>query len=193
MTRMGKFSMDGTSGGPLALLKRLRGGSGDNARKQGGSAGAQQMKMLRRIPKFLRFIPGTAQDVRAYFLTLQYWLGGSEENVANMVRFLVDRYADRSAQRVARHAGHRTAGRVSRKSASIIRACDAHRGVGRQHCPPAGTRGTVGLLLMRSYLLAQQHRSLRRRDRGAGGARPERDAGVRHRARCAAGDREIFC
>ncbi len=49
--------------------------------------------MLRRIPQFLRFIPGTAQDVRAYFLTLQYWLAGSEENIANMVRFLVGRYA----------------------------------------------------------------------------------------------------
>ena len=52
------------------------------------------MKMLRRLPKLLRFIPGTAQDMRAYFLTLQYWLAGSEENIANMVRLLVDRYAD---------------------------------------------------------------------------------------------------
>ena len=49
--------------------------------------------MLRRIPQMLRFIPGTAQDVRAYFLTLQYWLAGSEENIANMVRFLITRYA----------------------------------------------------------------------------------------------------
>jgi magnesium chelatase subunit H len=32
--------------------------------------------------------------VRAYFLTLQYWLAGSEENIANLVRCLVDRYAD---------------------------------------------------------------------------------------------------
>ena len=40
------------------------------------------MKMLRRLPKLLRFIPGTAQDVRAYFLTLQYWLAGSDENIA---------------------------------------------------------------------------------------------------------------
>ncbi len=52
------------------------------------------MAMLRRMPKLLRFIPGTAQDVRAYFLTLQYWLAGSEENIANLVRCLVDRYAD---------------------------------------------------------------------------------------------------
>ena len=52
------------------------------------------MKMLRALPQLLRFIPGTAQDVRAYFLTLQYWLAGSEENLANLVRLLVDRYAD---------------------------------------------------------------------------------------------------
>ena len=50
--------------------------------------------MLKRIPQILRFIPGTAQDVRAYFLTLQYWLAGSDENIANMIRALVDRYAD---------------------------------------------------------------------------------------------------
>ncbi len=73
----------------MALLKRLR---GNKERKQ--STGAQQMSMLRRIPKLLRFIPGTAQDVRAYFLTLQYWLAGSDENLGNMIRFLVDRYAD---------------------------------------------------------------------------------------------------
>jgi magnesium chelatase subunit H len=34
--------------------------------------------------------------VRAYFLTLQYWLAGSEDNVGHMVHYLVDRYADGS-------------------------------------------------------------------------------------------------
>ncbi len=51
------------------------------------------MTMLRRLPRLLRFIPGTAQDVRAYFLTLQYWLAGSETNLARMMAFLVNRYA----------------------------------------------------------------------------------------------------
>jgi len=88
LTRMGRFSMDGKQSGPMSLLKRLRG-----AKKDSRTAGADQMKMLRRIPQFLRFIPGTAQDVRAYFLALQYWLAGSEDNLVNMVRFLVRRYA----------------------------------------------------------------------------------------------------
>jgi magnesium chelatase subunit H len=95
LTRMGRFAMDGSTRGPMALLKKLRG----NKPKEGGGApnssnGEAQMKMLRRLPKLLRFIPGTAQDVRAYFLTLQYWLAGSEDNVGNLVRLLVERYAD---------------------------------------------------------------------------------------------------
>lgn len=106
LTRMGRFSMDAPASGPMALLKRLRGKGGGKCDADGdeervkASAGATQMKMLRRLPRILRFIPGTAQDVRAYFLTLQYWLAGSEQNVANMVHLLVDRYAAGPRQRL---------------------------------------------------------------------------------------------
>ena len=151
LTRMGRFSMDGSSSGALALLKRLR-GSREKAGAQAG-AGAQQMKMLRRIPKILRFIPGSAQDVRAYFLALQYWLGGSEDNVANLVRMLVTRYAD----------GPRRGLRGTLKADPPIdypetgvyhprmpgRLSEDPRGL-----PAAGKKGRVGLLLLRSYLLA---------------------------------------
>lgn len=149
LTRMGKFDMSVPASGPLALLKRLRGSSKDAKT----TAGAKQMKMLRRLPKLLRFIPGTAQDVRAYFITLQYWLGGSQENLANMVKFLIDRYA----------AGPRAALRGN----CLADAPREYPEVGVYHpaiagrmalestsLPRNGTRGTVGLLLMRSYLLA---------------------------------------
>ncbi|MGB0129645.1 MAG: magnesium chelatase subunit H [Rhodocyclaceae bacterium] len=149
LTRAGKFTMDGSQGGALSLLKRLRG-----SKDKSTSAGAQQMKMLRRIPQILRFIPGTAQDVRAYFLALQYWLAGSDENVVNMVRFLVDRYAD----------GPRRGLRGTLKSNPPVEYPE----VGIYHprmkgkisdtldkLPAApGNKGTVGLLLMRSYVLA---------------------------------------
>jgi magnesium chelatase subunit H len=46
-----------------------------------------------RLPQILRFMPGKAQDLRAWFLTMQYWLGGSDDNVEAMIRFLVGRYA----------------------------------------------------------------------------------------------------
>jgi magnesium chelatase subunit H len=154
LTRMGRFTMDGAPGGPLALLKRLRGG-----KEKRGSAGAQQLKMLRRIPQILRFIPGTAQDVRAYFLTLQYWLSGSEDNVASMVRFLVDRYADgprrglRGTLKTAPPTEYpevgvyhpRMRGRIGEDEGLLPKPPRESQGA------PAGT---VGVLIMRSYALA---------------------------------------
>jgi len=149
LTRLGRFRMDKPASGALALLKRLRGSKDNQA-----SSGAQQMKMLRRLPKILRFIPGTAQDVRAYFLTLQYWLAGSDDNIANMVRFLVDRYADGPRQRLrgrlqpALPAEYpeigvyhpRLKGRIGEDAAALP--------------GPRDPRGTVGLLVHRSYLIA---------------------------------------
>jgi len=88
LTKLGRFDMSKPASGPIALMKRLRGSS-----KQSGSSGAKQMKTLRRLPKILKYIPGTAQDVRAYFVTMQYWLAGSEENIENVILFLLDRYA----------------------------------------------------------------------------------------------------
>ncbi|SIT65648.1 cobaltochelatase CobN subunit [Ectothiorhodosinus mongolicus] len=152
LTRMGGFDMAKPSSGPMALLKRLR---GKKDPKTGGTPGAQQMKMLRRLPQLLKFIPGTAQDVRAYFLVLQYWLGGSEENIANMIRFLVDRYADgprRSLRGKVPHdlpAEYPEVGvyhpRMKNRLSSQI-----------EDLPVLGSKktGRVGVLLLRSYVLA---------------------------------------
>jgi magnesium chelatase subunit H len=151
LTRVGRFSMDGPQTGAMAMLKRLRGAKGKDAQS---TPGEKQMAMLRRLPRILRFIPGTAQDVRAYFLTLQYWLAGSDENVANMVRLLVDRYADgprrhlRGTLKAALPVEYpevglyhpRLPGRIAERAEKLPAA--------------AGARGTVGVLVMRSYVLA---------------------------------------
>ena len=152
LTRLGRFSMSGPQSGAIAFLKRLRGKS-----DKPGAQGAHQMKMLRRLPQILRFIPGTAQDMRAYFLTLSYWLAGSDGNVANMVRLLIDRYADgprkalRGLAKVEPPVDYpdtglyhpRAKGRIVEDLAALPKNPKA--------------RGTVGLLLMRSYLLAGNH------------------------------------
>ncbi len=150
LTKLGPLRMDGSEKGPLAMLKRLRGS------KSKTSSGAGQMAMLRRIPKLLRFIPGPAQDLRAYFLTMQYWLSGSQDNLSAMVRFLVGRYAD----------GERRAlrGRMAapppkqypeiglyhpQASGRIVAELDA------LPTPIATPVGTVGVLVLRSYVLAE--------------------------------------
>lgn len=149
LTRVGKFDMSGEALGAIAWLKKLRGN-----RKGSSPGGKGEMKMLRQLPKLLRFIPGTAQDMRAYFLTLQYWLAGSEQNIANMIRLLVDRYAD----------GPRRGLRGIVKAEPPVDYADIGvyhpRLKGRiaetaERLPVLpGARGTVGILLLRSYLLA---------------------------------------
>jgi magnesium chelatase subunit H len=84
--------------------------------------------------------------VRAYFLTLQYWLAGSDDNVANLVRSLVNRYADgpRKGLRGTLKVGRRPS---IPRSASIIPACRgaSARSVERIRSAGAGQmRGTVG-------------------------------------------------
>jgi magnesium chelatase subunit H len=149
LTKLGGFRMDAPARGPMALLKKLRGSKEKNA-----SSGAGQMAMLRRLPKILRFIPGKAQDVRAYFLTMQYWLSGSEENIVSMVRLLVDRYA----------AGPRAVFKGRTKAAGPIDYPDVglyHRDLPRKFgerldaLPKLpGAKGKVGVLVHRSYVLA---------------------------------------
>ena len=148
LTRMGNYRMDAPARGPLALLKRLRG-----SKTQGASSGAGQMKMLRRLPKILRFVPGTAQDVRAYFLTLQYWLAGSEANVIAMTRALVDRYA--AGDRLTRRGITRANPPVEYPDIGVYhpRSDQKISESLRLLQPKPGPNGTVGLLLLRSYLL----------------------------------------
>jgi hypothetical protein len=84
---MGDLDMGKPASGVMTLLKKLK------PKTSRSSSGEGQMRMLRRLPQILRFLPGKAQDLRAYFLTMQYWLGGSDDNVREMIRFLVSRYS----------------------------------------------------------------------------------------------------
>jgi magnesium chelatase subunit H len=159
LTRMGKLVMGRESGGLMALLKKLRPSAKnkDTGEDKGGSAsaGSKQMAMLRRLPKLLRFIPGTAQDLRLFFLTMRYWLAGSEHNIEHMVKSLVHRYAQgpRESLRALAQPEEpieypevglyhpQMKNRISEQLSDLP-------GHGRKDQP------AVGLLLLRSYLLA---------------------------------------
>ncbi len=153
LTKIGNFDMSKPASGPLALLKKMRGPKEKNT-----TGGAAQMKMLRRLPKILKYIPGTAQDVRNYFLTLQYWLGGSEENMYHMVRFLIHKYADgprvslrNTKSKVVEPVMYpdtgvyhpRLKGRISEDLNQVPKLV-----------PDSKAKGKIGILLLRSYVLA---------------------------------------
>ncbi|MEL6210079.1 MAG: cobaltochelatase subunit CobN, partial [Pseudomonadota bacterium] len=146
LTRMGDLDMSQPASGAMALLKRLRGSS-----KPSAGSGEKQMKMLRRIPKILKWIPGKAQDLRAWFLTMQYWLGGSDDNVEGMVRFLVSRYAHEAAWR-----GRSAEAPIEYPEVGLYHP-DLPERITTEPARlpvPDTVRGTVGLLMMRSYVLA---------------------------------------
>jgi magnesium chelatase subunit H len=156
LTRMGKYESNNKSGGLIGILKKLRPSAKDNSGKdKPASAGAKQMAMLRRLPKLLRFVPGSAQDIRIFFLVMQYWLAGSERNILNMVLTLVHRYAQRPKDQLDKLPAAeqpfeypesgvyhpQMKNRLSEKSSDLPHA--------KKTSQPA-----VGLLLLRSYLLA---------------------------------------
>jgi len=141
LTRLKKFDMSAEATGVLGLLKKLRGSKGPR------SSGKGQMKMLKEMPKLLRFIPGVAQDVRTYMLCLQYWIAGSSENLANMVRLLSSRYAEAPVAKPAAPIEYPDVGLYHPRMESRFSDNVAQ-------LPAKGSAGRVGLLVLRSYVLA---------------------------------------
>lgn len=146
LTRMGGLDMSKPSGAFKKFLGRLRGSS-----KPSSEDGARKMRLLRRLPRILKYLPGTAQDLRAWFLCMQYWLGSSDDNMEAMVRFLLGRYSERSEWSGAEAAAPREYPEVGLyhpdlKDRITTNVSDLPKS--------RGAKGTVGILMMRSYVLS---------------------------------------
>ncbi|MEO0632719.1 MAG: magnesium chelatase subunit H [Pseudomonadota bacterium] len=147
LTRMGTFDMQAPPSTLGKLMKRLRGSS-----KPSSEDGAKKMAMLRRLPKILKYIPGKAQDLRAWFLVMQYWLGGSDDNVRAMIQFLLSRYAD-SADWTERPEA---AAPIDYPDVGLYHP-DLPQRITTEASDLPGAKGatmTVGLVMLRSYVLA---------------------------------------
>ena len=147
LTRMGDLDMMKPASAAMQVLKSLK-----PRMKPGAQGGEKTMKTLRRLPKILRLIPGKAQDLRAWFLAMQYWLGGSDDNIEQMIRFLLSRYASRPGWR-----GVRSAAPVDYPDVGLYHPdLPGHHIVTDLAALPAPRApvATVGLLMLRSYILA---------------------------------------
>ncbi len=151
-TRLGRLDMSNEPGGPLAMLKKLKGKRQGSAKM---SAGESQMKILRNLPKILRFIPGTAQDLRIYFIGMQYWLAGSAGNFESMVRLLVHKYA--TGERAALRGAKPPPMPIEYPDMGIYHPRAAPKIVTEIAAIPSCkyAKGTIGVLLLRSYILAE--------------------------------------
>ncbi|MEO0747454.1 MAG: magnesium chelatase subunit H [Pseudomonadota bacterium] len=146
LTRMGTLDMSAPESATRKILKKLRGNA-----KSGVEDGAKKMRMLRRLPRILRLIPGKAQDLRAWFLMMQYWLGASDENIEAMIRFMISRYCRHEAWR-----GVKAAAPLDYPDTGLYHPDLPDRITTNPADLPKvkGARGTIGVLMMRSYVLS---------------------------------------
>ncbi|MEB3355173.1 MAG: magnesium chelatase subunit H [Synechococcales bacterium] len=89
LNKLGSFSMAqlGQSKSAIAQFMKKR------KENSGGSFQDAMLKLLRTLPKVLKYLPvEKAQDARNFMLSFQYWLGGSSENLENFLLMLADRY-----------------------------------------------------------------------------------------------------
>jgi magnesium chelatase subunit H len=90
LNKMGTFS--------LAQLGQSKSAIGEFMKKRKEKAGAGSfqdgmLKLVQTLPKVLKYLPvDKAQDARNYMLSIQYWLGGSPENLENFLLMLADKY-----------------------------------------------------------------------------------------------------
>ena len=146
LTRMGNLDMSAPESNMMKLLKKLRGSS-----KPSTETGEKKMRMLRRLPKILRYIPGKAQDLRAWFMVMQYWLGGSDKNIDSLIRFLISRYC-----RIEAWRGGKTEAPVEYPEVGLYHPKLRKKITSDLAQLPKsdGHKPRIGLLLMRSYVLS---------------------------------------
>ncbi|WP_320674572.1 magnesium chelatase subunit H [Prochlorococcus sp. MIT 1341] len=99
LNKLGTFSMAqlGQSKSVFASFMKKR--------KEAGGAGFQDsmLKLLNTLPSILKYLPvDKAQDARSFILSFQYWLGGTPDNLKNLLLMLADKYVFPSSKDDAR-------------------------------------------------------------------------------------------
>jgi|UniRef100_A0A804M8B3 magnesium chelatase subunit H len=88
LNKLGSFSMSqlGQSKSPFfQLFKRSKSNSSNFA--------DSMLKLVRTLPKVLKYLPSDkAQDAWLYILSLQFWLGGSADNLQNFLKMIAGSY-----------------------------------------------------------------------------------------------------
>jgi len=157
LNKVGSFSMTN-----LGQSKSVIGEFMKKKKKEDGSSFEEGMlKLLRTLPKVLKFLPSDkAKDARSFMMSFQYWLGGSSENLESMLLMLAKDFvtgASISESAIAepvlipdKGIWHPMAPRVFETAAEYIQWYDNY------HCKAAGidpkNAVTVGLVLQKSHI-----------------------------------------
>ena len=89
LNKLGSFTMAQLGQSKNAIAQFMR------KRKEAGGASFQDamLKLLNTLPTVLKYLPiEKAQDARSFMLSFQYWLGGTPDNLKNLLLMLADKY-----------------------------------------------------------------------------------------------------
>eukprot|EP00955_Chlamydomonas_euryale_P001090 12527-Chlamydomonas_euryale.AAC.4 len=88
LNKLGTFSMSQLGGGKSMIGDFIK-----SARKNNDNFEEGLLKLVRTLPKVLKFLPSDkAQDARNFVNSLQYWLGGNQENLENLLINIAQEY-----------------------------------------------------------------------------------------------------
>jgi len=154
LNKLGSFSMSqlGQSKSAIGSFMKKQKENNDNFEEG-------LLKLIRTLPKVLKYLPAEkAQDARRFMMSLQYWLGGSSDNLENFLTMISDAYvpalADASLEFgepvVFPDVGiwHPTAPRMYEDVNDYLSWCNSRSDI--KFAPDAPT---VGLVLQRSHLV----------------------------------------
>lgn len=87
LNKLGTFSMSQLGQSKSPFFQLLKG------KKSSAGFADSMLKLVRTLPKVLKYLPSDkAQDARLYILSLQFWLGGSPDNLVNFVKMISGSY-----------------------------------------------------------------------------------------------------
>ncbi|OYT71909.1 MAG: magnesium chelatase subunit H [Chloracidobacterium sp. CP2_5A] len=162
-TRLGRFVLAKKDEGetpwysPLRLIRAVkdsfkRADDPDAEPKAAQPPGRAMLTMLKNAGKIMKYIPGAAQDIHAYMMSIQYWLNASADNLEQFLLFLLTRYADAYKGRFNPKPPieYPDVGLFHPREGRIVESLRELRA----QTPFRPDAPTIGVLMLRSYLLS---------------------------------------
>lgn len=89
LNKLGSFSMAQLGQSKSAIAEFMR----KKKKESGANFEESMLKLIRTLPKVLKYLPSDkAQDARNFIMSLQFWLGGSPDNLENFLVMISGAY-----------------------------------------------------------------------------------------------------
>jgi len=163
LNKIGKFTMKN-----LGQSKSIVSDFMKKKRQEDGSSFEEGMlKLLRTLPKVLKFLPSDkAADARTFMMSFQYWLGGSPENLESLLLMVGQDYVQEIKTSMAGKERAVMQEPVLLPDKAIWHPVAPNlvfenpqkyfEWYNNEHCPEAGidpkTASTVGIILQKSHI-----------------------------------------